>query len=451
MNVSFEKQDVVSAIMTINIEAADYESQLKEALKGYAKKAQMPGFRPGKVPVGLVKKMYGTQAKAEEVNKVLSKALYDYIRENDVQVLGEPMVSEKQGEVDMENSNDFTFVFDIAIAPEFKAELSADDKITYYDIDITDEQIDAQVKGYAQQAGAPQNVESYEDRDILRGALAEQDENGAPKENGVNVDKASLMPAYFKNDEQKAIFENAKVGDVITFNPTKAYDGNETEIAALLKVEKDQVAQYAGEFTFQVEEISRFVPAEVNQELFDRVFGEGEVKDEADFRARIKAQLEEMHVADSDYKFLVDVRAYCEEKVGELQMPEAILKRFLTEQNKDKEISDEDFSKSMIELKWHLIKEQLVKQTEVKVDNDDVKKQAVNAARFQFAQYGMNNIPEEYLVQYADKMMEDRNQVNALVERCIDDKLTAALKNIVTLDHKSIGVEDFAKMFEEEK
>ncbi len=450
MNVSFEKTSEVSAAITLDIVKADYEVLVEKSLKDICKKAQMPGFRPGKVPMGLVKKMYGEQAKADEVNKLVSDNLFNYLRENNVNILGEPMPGEKQQMQDLAAQDDFTFIFDIALAPEFNAELTADDTITYYDIQVTDEQVDAEVKQIAGRAGHAENVEdAYQDRDILRGILAELDENGQPKEGGIVVEKASLMPTYFKNEDQKKIFEGAKKNDVLTFNVSKAYEGNDSEIAALLKVNKEETANHTGDFSFQVEEISRFIPAEINQELFNMAFGEGAVNSEEEFRNKIKEGISKQYEADSDYKFMLDVRAYLDNKVGTLQFPDELLKKFMLAKNegKDEAYVEEHYAKSIEELKWHLIKEQLVKANNIKVEDADVKAMAIESTRYQFAQYGMNNIPVEYLEQYAQEMLKKPEQVNQLVERCIESKLSAALKNVVKLEHKAISVEDFGKMF----
>lgn len=451
MNISIEKTGV-TAVITLQMEKADYQDAVKKELKNIATKAEMPGFRKGKVPFGFVQKRFGVQVKADEINKILGTKLMEYIRENNVNVLGEPMPAASQEPLDIEKDDDFTFKFDVALAPEFECKLDSNDTVDYYDIEITDEQVEAQVKMFAQQAGHPENVEDYQDRDILRGALAEQDAEGNVLEGGISVEKASLMPAYFKGEAQKALFEGAKVGDVLTINPAEAYDNNENELAALLKIEKEQVAEHKGNFTFQVEEISRFVPAEMNQEFFDRVFEEGEVKSEEEFRTKVRELMATQHVADSDYKFLLDVRKYCEEKVGALEFPLELLKRFMVAQNEEKENAAEyvekNFDKSIEELKWHLIKEQLVAANEVKIANEDVKEQALKATRFQFMQYGMNNIPEEYVERYAEEMLKNQQQVQGLVERAIDEKLAAALKNVVALNHKAVSVEDFQKLFE---
>lgn len=449
MNISLEKNGNVSAVITIKMEKADYEEKVNKAIKEMSRKAQMPGFRPGKVPVGLVRKMYGTQAKAEQVDKLLNEGLFNYIKDNKVNMLGEPLNSEQQKPQDIEVQDDFEFVFDIALAPEFKVELTKDDTVDYYDIEVSDEQVDNQVKQIAQQGGHPEEAESYEERDILRGLLAELGADGLPKEGGLQVEKVSLMPTYFKNDDQKKLFEGAKKNDVITFCPSKAYEGSDAEIASLLKVDKSKVGEYAGEFSFQVEEISRFVPATLNQEFFDQVFGKDAVKSEDEFRAKVKDNIAAQYAADSDFKFLLDARACAEAKVGELEFPDELLKKIMKANNKDKEESfvEENYAKSIEELKWHLIKEQLVAANDIKIDDKDVKAAAIQATRFQFAQYGMNNIPEEYLEQYASEMLKKKEQVNALVERSIDTKLTAALKEVVTLNRKPISLEDFGKMF----
>lgn len=450
MNIQFDKVGNVSAELTIRMEQADYEVKVNKSLKDFCQKAQMPGFRKGKVPMSLVKKMYGTQAKAEEVNKLLQDTLFNYIKENHVNMLGEPLGSEKQEPQDIEKQDDFIFIFDIALAPEFSVELSAADTVDYYDIQVDDEMITKQLDALRQQAGHPEDVEEYADRDILRGTLAELNEDGMPKEGGVVVETASLMPQYFKNEDQKKAFEGAKKNQIVSFSPNAAYEGNETELSALLKVEKDDVKNHLGNFSFEIHEISRFVPAELNEDFFEKVFGKDTVKNEEEARAKVKESIQNLQLNDSDYKFLLDVRAYLENKVGALEFPDELLKKIMKANNKDKgdDFVENNYAKSIEELKWHLIKEQLVKAHEIKVEDKDVKASAVQAARYQFAQYGMNNIPDEYLENYAQEMLKNQEQVQGLVERCIDQKLTEVLKGVVTLNHKEISSQDFAKMFE---
>ena len=448
MNITFEKTGNVTGVLTLNIEKADYEANVKKGLQTGQKKVQMPGFRPGHVPAGMVKKMYGTQIKAEEVQKLISEKLYAYIQENNLDVLGEPIAHDDQ--VDIEKDDNFVLHFDLGLSPEMNVELSSNDTVDYYDINVTEEMVDAQVKRMAQQAGHPENVQSYEERDILRGILAQLDENGQPVEGGIVVESASLMPTYFKNDEQKALFNGAKVNDILVINPSKAYEGNEAEVSSLLKVKKEEVAQYTGDFSFQVNEISRFVPAEINQEFFNAVFGEGAVEGEEAFRAKVKEGIQAQHVLDSDYKFLLDLRAYCEAKVGEVEFPNEVLKKVMLNNNKEKGEAyvEEHFEASINELKWHLIKEKLVKANDIKLEQADVKAAAVEAARMQFAQYGMNNVPVEYLENYAEEMLKNKQQAQSLIERSIETKLVAALKNVLNLNHKAVSAEEFGKLFE---
>ena len=448
MNITFEKTGNVTGVLTLNIEKADYEGNVKKGLQAAQKKVQMPGFRPGHVPAGMVKKMYGTQIKAEEVQKLISEKLYAYIQENNLDVLGEPIAHDDQ--VDIEKDDNFVLHFDLGLSPEMNVELSSNDTVDYYDINVTEEMVDAQVKRMAQQAGHPENVQSYEERDILRGILAQLDENGQPVEGGIVVESASLMPTYFKNDEQKALFNGAKVNDILVINPSKAYEGNEAEVSSLLKVKKDEVALYTGDFSFQVNEISRFVPAEINQEFFNAVFGEGAVEGEEAFRAKVKEGIQSQHVLDSDYKFLLDLRAYCEAKVGEVEFPNEVLKKVMLNNNKEKGEAyvEEHFDASINELKWHLIKEKLVKANDIKLEQADVKAAAVEAARMQFAQYGMNNVPAEYLENYAEEMLKNKQQAQSLIERSIETKLVAALKNVLNLNHKAVSAEEFGKLFE---
>ncbi|MBO5699408.1 MAG: trigger factor [Bacteroidaceae bacterium] len=452
MNITFEKTGNVTGVLTLNIEKADYEANVKKGLKNAQSKVQMPGFRPGHVPAGMVKKMYGTQIKAEEVQKLIGEKMYAYIQENNLDVLGEPIAHDND-QVDIENDDNFVLHFDLGLAPEMNVELSSNDSVEYYDIEVNDEQIDAQIKRMAQQAGHPANVENYEDRDIVRGVLAQLDENGQPFEGALVVEHASLMPAYFKNEEQKNLFNGSKVGDLLVINPTEAYDGNETEISSLLKVKKEEVAQYNGKFSFQISEISRFMPAEINQEFFDQVFGEGNVNGEEEARAKVAEDIRKQFELDSDYKFLLDLRTYMENKVGEVEFPNEVLKKVMLNNNKEKGEAyvEEHFDASIAELKWHLIKEKLVKANGIKIEQNDVKAAAVEAARMQFAQYGMTNVPVEYLENYADEMLKNKQQAQSLIERSIETKLVAALKNVVNLNRKAISVEDFGKLFEENK
>ncbi len=453
MNISFECADKVNGLMTITLEKADYEEKVEKTLKDYRKKAQVPGFRPGMVPMGLIKKQYGTAVKVDEVNRLLGEKLYDYIRENKIQMLGEPLPNEeKQQPQDFQTDGPFTFVFDIAVAPEFKAELTAKDKVTYYDIKVDDKLVDEQVQMYASQSGEFVQAQEWSGNDTLKGDLRQLDENGNTLEGGIETEGGMIMPSYIKGEDEKKKFDGCKPGDIITFNPKKAYPENDAEVAALLKVEKEQVADLTADFSFQVTEIRHFQPAAVDEKLFEKVFGEG-VKDEKEFRQRISDTIKPQLMANSDYKFMVDLRSYMEKKVGELTFPEALLKRVMLNNNKDKgeDFVEKNFKASIDELKWHLIKEQLVAANNIKVEEDDLKQVAKAAIRQQFAQYGMTNVPEDVLENYAAEQLKKRENIDQFVDRAVDAKLTEALKTVVKLDKKEVTFEDFNKMLQEAK
>ena len=451
MNIKFESADKINGLMTISIEQADYQEAVDKKLKEYRKKAQVPGFRPGMVPMGLIKKQYGTAVKVDEVNRILGEKLYEYVRENKIQMLGEPLPNEeKQQPQDLAGDGPFEFVFDIAVAPEFKAELTNKDKVNFYNIKVDDKLIDEQVQMYASQAGEFVEAQEWSGNDTLKGDIRQLDEKGNTLEGGITVEGGMIMPSYVKGEDEKKKFDGAKLGDIITFNPKKAYPDNDAEVAALLKTDKEAVKDLDADFSFQITEIRHFQPAAVDAKLFEKVFGEG-VKDEADFRQRIADSLKGQLVLNSDFKFLRDVRAYVEKKVGDLQFPEALLKRVMLNNNKDKgeEFVEKNFKASIDELKWHLIKEQLVAATEIKVEDADLKAVAKDAMRAQFAQYGMTNIPEDVLDNYAEEQLKKRENVESFVERAIDVKLTQALKGIVKLTEKEVTLDEFNKMMQE--
>ncbi len=450
MNISFENPDKVNGLLTITVEEADYQASVEKTLKDYRKKANYPGFRPGMVPMGLIKKQFGASAKMDAINKLIGEQIYKYMQDNKIQMLGEPLPSEKQEAQDLEKPAPYTFAFDIAVAPEFKIELNGHNKIDHYTITVDDALIDRQVDMFASRSGSYEKAESYEDNDMLKGDLRELDEQGNTKEGGVTVEVASIMPNYIKNEAQKALFNGAKLGDIITINPSEAYE-SEAEIASLLKVERDRVKDFKGNFSYQITDIQRYKKHPVDQELFDQMFGKDTVKDEKAFREKIAEGLKAQLAVDADYKFILDVRAYCEKKVGKLQFPDALLKRIMLNNNKDKgeEFVEKNYEQSVKELTWHLIKEQLVAANQIKVDDADVLNAAKETARVQFAQYGMNNVPDEYVENYAKEILKKRENVDGLVDRAVDIKLTDALKKVVKLNEKEISLDDFNKMMSE--
>ena len=451
MNISFENSDKVNGLLTITVEEADFNASVEKTLKDYRKKANIPGFRPGQAPMGLIKRQFGASVRYDAVNKFVGEQLYKYIQDNNIQMLGEPLPSAKQETpADIEKPAPYTFVFDIAVAPEINMTLDGRNKIDYYTIKADDKLINEQIEMYQSRAGKYEKAEEYnaELNDMLKGDLRELDAEGNTKEGGITVEGAVLMPSYIKVDEQKNLFNNAKPGDIITFNPRKAYPEGEAEISALLKIDREVAKDLESNFSFQITEIQRFVKAELNQELFDQVFGEGNVKSEDEFRAKIAEGLKPQLEANSDYKFMLDVRTYCENKVGELTWPDELLKRIMLLNNKDKgeDFVEKNYAESIKQLEWHLIKEQLVKANEIKIEDADVKAAAMEMARMQFAQYGMTNVPDEYVENYANELLKKREAVDNFVERAIDVKLATAIKNTVSLNNKEVTLDEFNEM-----
>ena len=451
MKITFDCPDKINGQLTMTIEPADYQEQVEKTLKNYRKKAQVPGFRPGMVPMGMIKKQYGTAVKVEEINKLMGEKLYGYIQENKIEMLGEPLPSEKQVPQDFEKEGDLTFVFDIAVAPEFKVELTNKDKIDYYQIKVEDKLIDDQVQMYASQAGEFVKAETFSGNDTITGDMRELDADGNTKEGGIAAEGAMVMPAYIKDEDQKKLFDGCKAGDIITFNPKKAYPDNDAEVASLLKVQKDDVKDLTADFSYQITEIRHFQPADVDQKLFDRVFGEGTVTDEKAFREKIAETIAPQLQQNSDYKFMLDLRQNAENKVGELTFPEALLKRVMMQSNKDKgaDFVEKNIEGSIKELKWHLIKQQLVAANNIKVEEADLKAVAKEAIRAQFAQYGMSNVPDDVLENYAAEQLKKRENVDNFVDRAVETKLTEALKNVVKLNQKEVTLEDFNKLMQE--
>lgn len=450
MNVSLKNIDAVSGIVKLEIVKADYAEQVEKSLRNFRQKANVPGFRKGMVPMGMVKKMYGKHVLAEEVNKLVSENLFNYIRDNKLNILGEPMPNEtEQQPINFDTQEDFEFCFDVALAPEIKIELSKSDKLPYYQVAINEEMMNQQVDAYTANFGAYDQVEEVEEKDMVKGTVAEL-ENGSPKEGGIVVEDAVLMPSYMKDEAEKAKFIGAKTNSVIVFNPNKAYEGAEAEIASFLKVDKEAVAGITGDFSFEISEITRHKKAELNQELFDKVFGEGVVTSEEEFKNKIKEALAEQFVPQSDFKFLLDAREILVQKAGELQFADGLLKRWLLAANEKNtpEKLDEEYPQIIEDLKYQLIKENLVKGNNLKVEDADIESFAKRVAKAQFAQYGMLSVPEEVLANYAKDMLKNKQTLQNIIDRAVEEKLAAWLKEQVELDVKEVSAEEFNKLFE---
>ncbi|GHT77017.1 trigger factor [Bacteroidia bacterium] len=443
MNVTLKNIDPVNAELTIAIGKDDYQPQVEKALNKLRKDLVIDGFRKGNAPKGRIQALYGKSVLVDEINQLVSEKLYAYIKDNQLNVLGEPLPGEKeQFPLDFDKQEDYEFTFDLALSPDMNVSLTKKDELPYYTIAVTDEMIDRQVNSFKANQGTYEQAGAAEERDMVKGVLKGSVEN----------DSAVLMPMYIKNAEENAKFIGAKVGDVITFNPYKAYEGHEAELASFLKVAKEDVKKHTDDFTFTINEITRYKEAEVNQELFDKIYEPGTVTSEEAFRAKIKEMIEQQLLPESDYKFIIDVKQLLEEKAKDIQFPDAFLKRWLlaSDEKRTPESIEEDYPKILADLKFHLIKEEIVKQKEIKVETDEIKQAAFNATRAQFAQYGMNNIPDNLLENYAQEMLKKEATVRNLIDRVIEDKIIAVLKEEITLQPKEVSMEEFQAFFQPE-
>ncbi|MFP4366382.1 MAG: trigger factor [Bacteroidales bacterium] len=450
MQVKKENKDDLNAVIRIQVEKPDYEQQVTNKLKDYKKQANMPGFRPGMVPMGMIRRMYYKPVLLEEINKIVSESLTKFIEEEKLNILGEPLTNkEEQKEIDFDKQEDFEFVFDIGIAPEVEADISEKDKFPYYVIDADKDLIDKHADSYANRFGEMIQGEEVEDEDVIKGNLSQLSPEGEILSDGISTENASLSMRVIKDEEIKNQLTGSKVGDILQLDLKKAYP-NDTELAGILQVDKELIGEEPMNFQLTVEEISRWKKAAIDQELFDKAFGEGEITSEEEFRNRLKEEIEKAYTQNSDYKLFLDTRQKMLDKV-QTEIPEDFIKRWLLESNKGKlteEDLEKDFSKVKDDLKWQLIQDSLIKKLELKVEPAEVEELAKQQILMQFQQYGMANVPEEHLNNYAGEMMKKEQERRKLYEQKFQEKITLAVKEKATLEEKKVKEEDFAKLFE---
>ena len=451
MNVTLDKNGNVSGVLTISLVEEDYQAEVKKQLAELGRRRPIKGFRPGHVPAGLLKKYYGGQVTAEVVDQIVSRELTDYIRKNNIDLLGEPMLSQDT-KVDLKEEKEFSFKFDLGFAPEFELKLDKRVKVPYYNIEVSQEMIDSQNEAYLKRFGTQVPGEEVTSDALVRGSMRELNEDGTEKEGGIIVERTIVSPQYLKDEDEKAKFVGKKVGDELTYNPHKGADGNVTELAALLNVDKDQ-ADVKSDFIFKIEEILVIKDAELGQELFDSVLGKDVAKTEEEYFAKIKDMLAGQLKNDSNYRFTIDAEQVLKKKVGELEMPDDFLKRYLVSINKDTEPQkiEEEYPRTREEIVWQLIKEKVAKTYDVKIEREDNMRLAKIFAAQQFAQYGMSNLPDDMLERYANEMLEKKEYASEISRRAFEDKVFATIRDNVSLNEKTVTVEEFNKLFEKVK
>ena len=451
MNISKENIDALNAVIKLTVEKEDYAKKVDDVLKDYRKRVNMPGFRPGKVPAGVVKKMYGKAVLADEVNKLVSESIHQYITENELDLLGEPLPSESQELIDFDTTESFEFAFDVALAPEVDVKLSKREKLPLYNITITDEMLDQQVDAIAGRFGTTEQVEEVGDKAMVKGNFAQLNDKGEVLEEGIAKEAAVISLNIIKDEAEKAKLLGAKVGDVITFNPKKAFP-NDTEITYMLGIEKEEAEALTSDFQFTITEITEFKAPEMNEDLFNKAFGEGEVKSEEEFKERVKSDHASILAMETDYRFQVDAKDKLMGKVN-VDFPEGFLRRWLLATNRDNEQLNEEtleneMPRFLEDLKWQLIRNSIIKGYDLKIEEADVVEYAKKSARMQFMQYGLNNVPDEHLENYAREMVQKEDQRRQMAEGAINDKVMAFIKEAVKIEEKEISREDFNKLFE---
>ena len=455
MDVTKENKDDLNAVLKVHVKPEDYKERVDQVVKDYKKKAKMDGFRPGKVPESLIRKMYGRAIKIDEINKLVSEKISEYIKNEDLEILGKPLPNQdEQKAVNWDNDSEFEFAFDIAMAPNFELNVSEEDKVPYYTIQVTDELIDKQVDNYLERFGEFKSIDSVQNKDeIITAHVSELDEEGNPKEGGIVKEDATLSVQVIKDEEIKNKFEGAQVGDEIVIDLKKAFP-NDTEISSMLNIDKEKAENLEGQFRISITEIKQFEKAELNQDLFDKIYGEGNVTSEEEFRQKIKEELEEHLKPESERKLTQDIKKYFVEKVDP-ELPTDFLKRWLKETQQGENLSEEDidndFPRFQEDLKWDLIKNKIIKENEIQVDENEVLELAKQVTAQQFQQYGLGNLPDEQLEQYAPELLKKEEDRRKFYERKYEEKVVDHIKEKITLEEKEVTSEEFQKMVQEEQ
>jgi len=450
MKISKTSIDDLNVVVKVTIEKPDYESTVNETLKDYRKKANMPGFRKGMVPEGLIKKMYGKAALADEVNKLLSRELNKYIAQENLNILGEPLPSETEKPViDFGNGADFEFSFDLGLSPEINLDFEKIGKLPYYEIEVDEQLINNQIEGYANRFGENVPSDVVGEKEIIIGDFAKLNAEGVVIEGGIAPHNVQMAVQLIKDEAVQKLFIGAKLGDVLKFNPRVAL-ANDHELTHLLKVKDDEIDSVDADFNYTINTINTFIAAAIDETLIKKVYGEDtEVKTIEELREKVHTELKANLLYSSNYRFLVDAKEALTNAAG-LKLPEKFLKRWLVETNEKvtKEQIDEEFDNFRKDLEWTLIKTKMAKENELRVEEADMLAMARDMALMQFHQYGMSNVPEEYLDNYANSILQNKEQKQKMAEKKIEDKVLDIIKEKSGLDFKQVTQKEFDDLFE---
>ncbi|MEA1874612.1 MAG: trigger factor [Bacteroidota bacterium] len=450
MKVTKDQIDDLNAVITVNVEKTDYQDKVNDVLKDYRKKANVDGFRPGKAPMGLVKKMYGKAILMDEVNNLISEGLTDYMKNEDLQILGEPMPNEDQHSIDFDKEDDFSFKFDIGMSSPIEVNMTKREKLPYYKIKADETLIDEYIESYAKNFGEMTDAEVSDEESFIIAKVMQLDAENKPMEDGIVNEEAKLSVALAKDDDAKAALIGLKADDIITLNLWNAFP-NEVEVAGLLKIEKEEVEALEDvNFQITVHEIQSFSEAEIDQKLWDKVFKEGEVTNMETFREKIAAQAEGGFGDQSETKLLIDAKEKLISKVDP-KLPEDFLKRWVKANNREitEEQIENEWNLFLNDMKWQIISNQLAKENEIKVDDDEMLEGAKAFASAQFQQYGMGQVPDEYLENYASEILKKEEETRRIADQVMEKKLLKIIRESMKVEEKEVSWEEFKELFED--
>ncbi len=449
MNITRENIDDLNAVLKVKIGKPDYEDKVETVLKDYRKKATIKGFRPGMVPIGLIKKMYGRAVQIDEINKVVTDNIQKYLADEKLEILGDPLPKADEKEIiDFDTREDFTFSFEVGLTPPVELKLSKKNKVNQYEIIIDEKMRNDYLDNYTRRYGELNKAELTEEKDIIKGKIEAIDINGNAVPEGPAVEDTSLGIDIIKNKKIKKEFIGKNIGDSIDFDLKKAYPNN-TEIAGILHKKKEEVEDLEGNFRFTINEISRFHPAKLGKELFDKIFGEGVVSTEAEFMKKIEEEIAVNLKRESDFKLMMDIKSLAMEKT-DFQLPEEFLKRWLLRVNEKATVEqiDKEFDSFRKDLKWQLIRNKVAHDNEVKISEEELQKESENITRHQFQQYGLFYATDEQIAKYAMETLKREEDAKRIADKILEEKVIVLMKELVKLENKDVTVEEFNKLFE---
>ena len=449
MNITRENIDDLNAVLKVEIEKPDYEDKVENVLKDYRKKANIKGFRPGMVPIGLVKKMYGRAVQIEEINKIVTKNIQKYLTDEKLEILGDPLPkADEQEKFDFDTREDFTFSFELGLAPVIEIKLSKKNKVNLHEIIIDEKMKSDYLDNYTRRYGELRKADLTEEKDMIKGKIEAIDNNGNVIPEGPSVEDASLGIDIIKDKKIIKQFIGKSQNETIDFDLKKAFP-NDTEIAGILHKKKEEVAELEGNFRFTINEISRFHPAESGKELFDRIYGEGVVNSEDEFMKKIEDEISINLKRESDFKMMMDIKNLAIEKT-DFHLPEEFLKRWLMKVNEKttREQIEKEFDSFRKDLKWQLIRNKVAHDNEVKISEEELLKEAENITRYQFQKYGLSYATDEQISNYAKETLKREDDAKRIADKILEEKVILLIKELVKLENKSVTVEEFNKLFE---